>query len=93
MKTFTLAFGLFICALMSAFSSGLFAETRERHCEADQVFPERKCVVEFRDGVPHGTCRADDDTGRLILTEEYVRGQVQGKRICYDPSGKKVQQK
>jgi hypothetical protein len=39
--------------------------------------------------VPHGICRAYDDQQRLILTEEYVNGRMEGKRVCYYPSGKK----
>ncbi len=63
------------------------AETRESLHEADNVFPKRRCVTEFIDGVPHGLLRAYDDHSRLILTENYVRGQVHGKRICFYPSG------
>ena len=84
-----LMLGLFICVSTSTLSSSLSAETRELFCDADQVFPKRKCLAEFEDGVPHGTCRAFDDKGRLILTEDYVHGKVQGKRVCYYPSGKR----
>jgi hypothetical protein len=65
------------------------AETREVALDADVFFPKRRCVVELKAGVPHGICRAYDDQKRLILTEEYVNGRVEGKRICYYPSGKK----
>ena len=65
------------------------AETREIACEADLVFPKRICVVPFQDGQPHGTCKAYDREKRLILTEEYVNGRVEGKRVCYYPSGEK----
>lgn len=91
MKTFSrhLRTGLILWSAALFGSMGDAAETREVSLEADVFFPKRRCVVEFEDGVPHGVCRAYDDQNRLILTEEYVKGRVEGKRVCYYPSGKK----
>jgi hypothetical protein len=89
MKTMTCVASLALLGLVSLFSNRVAAETRELDCPADQVFPKRKCVVPYENGVPHGQCKAFDDQGRLILTEDYVNGKVHGQRVCYYPSGKK----
>lgn len=86
---FHLCLGLILCGAVSFNSIMNAAETRELTAEADVFFPKRRCVAEFKGDVPHGVCRAYDDEKRLILTEEYVNGRVEGKRTCYYPSGKK----
>jgi hypothetical protein len=80
-------FHLCVTVVFAAVVNG--AERRELLCEADGIFPKRLCVAEFKDGVPHGVCRCYDDQKRLILTEDYVNGRVEGQRVCYYPSGKK----
>jgi antitoxin component YwqK of YwqJK toxin-antitoxin module len=91
MKTFNahMILGLLLCGVVAGCSMTSAAETKEIACEADAVFPKRRCVVDIENGEPNGTCRAYDDQDRLILTEDYVNGRVHGKRICYYPSGKK----
>jgi hypothetical protein len=41
-----------------------------------------RCVAEFKDGLPHGGCRAYDEKGYLILTRDQVKGRVEGNRVC-----------
>ncbi len=91
MKTssFRLCVGLILYGAVSFASPINASEMRELTVEADLFFPKRRCVAEFNEGVPHGPCRAYDDQNRLIVTEEYVNGRVEGKRGCYYPNGKK----
>jgi hypothetical protein len=91
MKTLSLTVCVILtfCATHCYSLIGTAAETRELSLEADSLFPKRRCVVEFQDGIPHGICRANDERGRLILTEAYANGKVHGKRICYYPNGQK----
>jgi len=81
--------GLILCGIILLGSINHAAETREVVAEPDVFFPKRRCVIELKEGVPHGACRAYDSQGRLILTESYVNGRVEGKRVCYYPSGRK----
>ncbi len=89
LSTFRRCLGLILSGAVSFGSTILAAETREIDVEADFLFPKRKCIVEFKEGMPQGTLRAYDDQKRLILIEDYVNGRVEGKRVCYYPSGKK----
>lgn len=91
MKTFSrpLYAAILVCGGALCVSLASAAETREVSLDADVFFPKRRCVIELKNDVPHGVCRAYDDQKRLILTENYVNGRVEGKRHCYYPSGKK----
>lgn len=62
---------------------------RETFVEADDFFPDRRVVVNYVDGEPHGEARGYDEQDRLIFVEHYANGELHGTRICYYPSGAK----
>lgn len=77
--TLTLVYGL----------TAVAGDVRETTHDADDLFPKTRRLTPHVDGKPHGLVKAYDAKDRLVFTEHYVRGELNGDRTAYRPDGTK----
>jgi hypothetical protein len=65
-------------------------ETREFDLDADELLPARHVTVTFINGLAEGEVRCVDGEGRLISSEQYLRGRLDGPRQRFYPDGRQL---